>query len=193
MPGWVNIPKPPVTAKAPEEISNGNDLPKNSHVMLDLMRLALETDSTRVITFCWSLASITPNTIPGVKTQCHTLTHHGQRPETVAELRRIEEAEFRALDEFFTGLKKATEQGASLLDRTACLFGTNMGSANAHSNDNLPVLLAGGGFKHGQHLAFDRKKNYPLSNLYVTLLQRMGVEIDKFSSGTGTMRGLEMV
>jgi len=72
------------------------------------------------------------------------------------------------------------------------LFGTNMGSANAHSNDNLPVLLAGGGFKHGQHLAFDRKKNYPLSNLYVSLLQRMGVEAGSFSSGTSTMRGLEM-
>jgi hypothetical protein len=67
-----------------------------------------------------------------------------------------------------------------------------MGSANAHSTDNLPVLLAGGGFKHGQHLAFDKTKNYPLSNLYVTLLQRLGIEADKFSSGTTTMRGLEM-
>ena len=191
--GWVNIPKPKISYAQPVEISNGNDLPKNSQVMLELMRLALENDSTRIITFCWSLASITPTVIPGVKTQCHTLTHHGQQPETVAELRRIEEAEFRALDGFLAGLKGVQEQGASLLDRTSVLFGTNMGSANAHSNDNLPVLLAGGGFKHGQHLAFDRKKNYPLTNLHVSLLQRLGVETDKFSSGTGTMRGLEMV
>jgi hypothetical protein len=67
-----------------------------------------------------------------------------------------------------------------------------MGSANAQSNTNLPVIVAGGGFKHGQHLAFDRTNNYPLSNLYVSLLQRMDLPIDRFSSGTTTMRGLEM-
>jgi hypothetical protein len=133
-----------------------------------------------------------PVTIPGVKTQVHSLTHHGQQPETVAELRRIEEAQFRELDGLLKGLRETKEEGQSRLDRTAILYGTNMGSANAHSTDNMPVLLAGGGFKHGQHLAFDRKKNYPLSNLYVSLLQRMGVEADRFSSGTATMRGLEM-
>ena len=78
-----------------------------------------------------------------------------------------------------------------LLDRTACLYGTNMGSANAHSNDNLPVLLAGGGFKHGQHLAFDHKANYPLTNLHVSLLQRLGIPLNHFVSSTGTMQGLE--
>ena len=72
------------------------------------------------------------------------------------------------------------------------MFGTNMGSANAHSNDNLPALVAGGGFKHAGHLAFDRKKNYPLSNLYVSILQRLGIQTDRFSSGTGTMQGLEL-
>ena len=72
------------------------------------------------------------------------------------------------------------------------LFGTCMGSANAHSNKNLPVVLAGGGFKHGQHLAFDAKNNYPLPNLFVSMLQRLGIETDKFASSTGTMRGLEM-
>ena len=192
MEGWVNVPKPQVAAKRPDEISDHNDLPKNSRLLLDLLKLALETDSTRVVTLCWSLAALTPTTIPGVKTECHSLTHHGQRPEAVNQLRLIEEAQFRALNEFFTAMKSSKEQGGSLLDRTACLFGTNMGSANAHSNDNLPALLVGGGFKHGQHLAFDRKKNYNLANLYVSLLQRMGVEADKFSSGITTMRGLEM-
>jgi hypothetical protein len=69
-----------------------------------------------------------------------------------------------------------------------------MGNANSHSNHNLPVLLAGGGFKHGQHIAFDPKpgKNYPLANLYVSLLQRLGIAADRFASSTGTMRGLEM-
>jgi hypothetical protein len=67
-----------------------------------------------------------------------------------------------------------------------------MGSANSHSNYNLPVLLAGGGFRHGQHLAFDTKNNYPLTNLYVSMLQRLGIETQEFSTGKGTMRGLEM-
>jgi hypothetical protein len=80
-----------------------------------------------------------------------------------------------------------------LLDRTQVLYGTPMGSANSHSNVNLPVLIAGGGYKHGQHLAFDTKNNYPLSNLYLTMLHRLGIEADSFSSSKGTMSGLELV
>jgi len=190
--GWVNVPKPKVAARAPSEITDGNDLPKNTRAMYDLLRLALETDSTRVITFCGCVTSLVPITIPGVKTQVHTLSHHGQQPKTVAELRLIEEAQFRELAQLLNGLHQAREGGLSLLDRTSVLYGTNMGSANAHSTNNLPALIAGGGFQHGQHLAFDRKNNYPLSNLYVSLLQRLGIEAEKFSSGTGTMRGLEM-
>jgi len=72
------------------------------------------------------------------------------------------------------------------------LFGSNMGSASKHTSDNMPMLLAGGGFKHGQHLAFDKQNNYPLPNLYVSMLQRMGVEKDRFSTSTGTMKGLEV-
>jgi hypothetical protein len=67
-----------------------------------------------------------------------------------------------------------------------------MGSANSHSNYNLPALLAGGGFKHGKHLAFDEQKNYPLTNLFVSMLQRLGLETNEFSTGKGTFRGLEM-
>ena len=191
--GWIDKPKPKVTAPKPEEITDRNNLPKNDQEMFDLVRLALETDSTRIVTVAMSLAGVTPTVIPGVKTNTHQLSHHGHRPEKMAELRLIEEAQFRDLATFLKGLRHTQEQGSNLLERTSVLYGTNMGSANAHSTDNLPVLLAGGGFKHGQHLAFDRKSNYPLSNLHVTLLQRMGVEADRFSSGTATMRGLEMV
>lgn len=189
---WIGRPKPVVATPAPKEIEDRDDLALNSHLMLDLVRLALETDSTRVVTVMSSLASVSPKKIPGVKSNTHELTHHGNREEKVSELRLIEEAEFRALAEFLSGLRAAQDGPGTLLDRTAVLFGTNMGSANAHSNDNLPVLLAGGGFKHAGHLAFDRKKNYPLSNLYVSLLQRLGVEAGTFSSGIGTMRGLEL-
>src|SRR6185436_4464201 len=97
-----------------------------------------------------------------------------------------------ALNDFLTALSNAKEEGESLLDRTQVLYGTCMGSANSHSNVNLPALLAGGGFKHGQHLAFDVKNNYPLTNLYVTMLQRLGIETSEFSTSKGTMAGLEM-
>jgi hypothetical protein len=70
------------------------------------------------------------------------------------------------------------------------LYGTCMGSANSHSNVNLPVLLAGGGFKHGQHLAFDTKSNYPLTNLYVSMLRQLGMPAHTFATSTGPMKGL---
>jgi hypothetical protein len=78
------------------------------------------------------------------------------------------------------------------MDRAMVLYGSNLGDANAHSTSNMPVLLAGGGFKHAGHLAFDRSQNYPLPNLFVSMLQRMGIETPKFASSTGTMSGLEM-
>ncbi|MGZ0163682.1 MAG: DUF1552 domain-containing protein, partial [Planctomycetales bacterium] len=102
------------------------------------------------------------------------------------------ERQFDALNLFLTSLSETQEGGHSLLDQTMVLYGTCMGSANSHSNVNLPALLAGGGFKHGQHLAFDKENNYPLSNLFVSMLQRLGLEVDEFSTGKGTMRGLEM-
>src|SRR5207237_7012071 len=124
-------------------------------------------------------------------TVIHNITHHGNRPELLDELRHHEEGQFDALNDFLTSLAGAKEEGQTLLDRTLVLYGTCMGSANSHSNVNLPVLLAGGGFKHGQHLAFDQQNNYPLTNLYVSMLQGLGVETNEFSSGRATMRGLE--
>lgn len=187
---WIDLPKPVVEMPAPEEVKDTHDLAKNERVMFDLVRLALETDSTRIVTVCLNTGTLTPRHISGVHSMCHELTHHGNREEKLAELRLIEEAQFEALAEFLRGMSAAKEQGISLLDTTSVLYGTNMGSANSHANDNLPVLLAGGGFKHAGHLVFDRKKNYPLTNLYVSLLQQIGVETDRFSSGTGTMREL---
>lgn len=188
---WIHRPKPAVAVPPPAEIVDPHDFPRNARAMFDLVRLALETDSTRIVTVCLSTNDLSPKTIAGVTSGTHPLTHHGRVPEKIAELRRIEEAHFRALSEFFAGLDAGREQGVSLLDHTACLYGTNMGSANAHSNDNLPVLLAGGRFKHAGHLAFDKAKNYPLTNLHVSLLQHLGIESDAFASSTGTLRGLE--
>jgi len=189
---WLGKPKPKVAVPIPEDVKDGNDLATNSRAIFDLVRLALETDSTRVVTICVNNASVTPTKIAGVHTNTHELTHHGNREEKLAERRQIELTQFSALAEFLTALRVVRENAQPLFDQTSVLYGTNMGSANSHSNDNLPVLLAGGGFKHVGHLVFDRKKNYPLSNLYVSLLQRMGIEAGNFSSGSSTMRGLAM-
>ena len=88
-------------------------------------------------------------------------------------------------------LSNRSEEGSRLLDRTMVLYGSNLGDANVHNTDNLPVLLAGGGFRHGQHLAYDGIRNVPLCNLFVSMLQRMNVETDSFGSGRTTLTGLE--
>lgn len=176
---WEYKPKPKVDAPLPADIDDGREFVKKTRLMFDVMKLALETDSTRLISLFIDTTVI------------HNITHHGGRPEVIAELRAHEEGQFGALNDFLTALDAAKEEGQSLLDRTMVLYGTCMGSANSHSNVNLPALLAGGGFKHGRHLAFDVKNNYPLTNLHVSMLQRLGVEAASFSTSTGTMRGLE--
>ena len=176
---WEYRPKPKVKATAPGVNNNPRQFVERSGMMFDVMKLALETDSSRIISLFVDTTVI------------HNITHHGNRPEVLSELRGHEERQLDALNGFLTSLSQSQEQGSSLLDRTMVLYGTCMGSANSHSNVNLPVLLAGGGFRHGQHLAFDTKHNYPLSNLYVSMLQNLGLEVDEFSTGKGTMRGLE--
>ncbi len=177
---WEHKPKPVVAAKAPDDIDDAREFVAKTRLMLDVMKLALETDSTRVISLFIDTTVI------------HGITHHGGRPDVITDLRAKEEAQFAALGDFLTALAGTKEENETLLDRTMVLYGTPMGSANSHDNNNLPVLLAGGGFKHGQHLAFDTKNNYPLSNLYLSMLQRLGIEADTFSTSKGTMRGLEM-
>ena len=188
---WQHRPKPSVDIPEPKDIRERSEFINGSRLMYDMARLALETDSSRLITLFVTPVECVPD-LPGVTRETHSLTHHGNRPETIGELRIIEEAQFRLLAELLTKLSTATSVGASVLDQTMVLYGTHMGSANAHSNVNLPVLLAGGGFNHGQHLTFDTKNNYPLCNLFVSMAQRLGLEIDRFGSSTGTMRGLEL-
>ena len=188
---WENRPKPVVAYAEPDDIGDATRVIEKSKLMYDLMRLALETDSTRVITLTLSTFSVVPH-VPGVNNETHGLTHHGNEPEKIAELKKIEEAQMRAFGEFLASLRDAREHGSSLLDHTQILYGSCLGSANSHSNQNLPLILAGGGYRHPGHLAFDEKRNEPLANLFVTMLQRLGVETDTFSSSTGTLRGLDV-
>ena len=189
---WVDRPKPKAGQPQPEEVTDSQRLITHSKAMLALVRLALESDSTRIVSLCFNTGTTTPREIAGVNSMVHEMTHHGSRPAVMKELALVEAAQFKELAIFLDSLKSVQQGGRSLLDLTAVLYGTNMGSANSHSNDNLPVLLAGGGYRHVGHLAFDRKSNYPLSTLYVSLLQRMGVATDRFASATGTMRGMEL-
>lgn len=160
-------------------------------LMGQMVRLAFETDSTRVVTLFVNPAVWTPRT-PGVAHEPHSLTHHGNRPEMIAELKTLEETQFAALAELLAALDGVSQQGETLLDRTMVLYGSCMGNANSHSNTNLPILLAGGGFRHAGHLAFDPAGHPPLANLYVSMLQRLGLETDRFASSTGTLAGLEL-
>ena len=187
---WSHKPKPQVQAPPPGEYPDASDIVGRMSMMLDLAHLALQTDSTRLITFAIDVDGGVPP-IEGVKESRHNLSHHGQDPAKIEQLRRIELAELQSLNAFLTKLKSTGEPGSPLLDHTQVLFGSNLGNASSHDTRNLPVLLFGGGFKHGQHLAFDRTNNTPLSNLFVSMLQGFGLETEKFGASTGTLKGLD--
>ena len=191
---WESKPKPVVSYPAPVEPASPAQYMVKVKTMYDLARLSFETDSTRAITLMLNSVGTPVVTIPGetITDSYHNLSHHGKTEEKLAQLKVLDEWHMKLLNNLFSDLKAVEEGGESLLDRTMILYGSNLGDANAHSTINLPTLFAGGGFRHGQHLAFDRAQNYPLPNLFVSMLQRMGLEADKFASSTSSMRGLEM-
>jgi len=184
---WERKPKPKVDAPAPKD---GEYLLDKLAAMYELASLAFATDSTRLITLLVKLDGFSEH-IPGVGTEAHNLSHHVGREDKIKELMNLELAEFQQLNSLLTRLQSSREGDSTLLDRTQVLYGSNLGNGNNHDTKNLPILLAGGGFKHGQHLAFDKTNNYPLPNLFVSMLQRLGIETGKFASSTGTMKGLE--
>jgi hypothetical protein len=187
---WEHRPKPQVDYAEPQDIADAARVIEKSRLMFDLVRLAFETDSTRVVTLSLSTFSIVA-AVPGVKNETHELTHHGGDTGKIAELKKLEEAQLQTFGELLAAFRGSGEQGQSLLDQTALLYGSCLGNANSHSNRNLPIILAGGGFRHGGHLAFNADRNEPLANLFVSMLQRLGIEADSFASSTGTLRGLE--
>ena len=187
---WAKKPKPKVEAQQPQDIANPADLLGRTRLMFDLTHLALATDSTRLVTIMLLGTSSVPP-IPGVNDGHHNLSHHGQDPEKLKQLAIVEIEKLKILAELLAKLKQSQEGDARLLDHTTVFFSSNLGNASSHSCKNLPVLLAGGGFKHGQYIAFDPASPPPLSNLFVTMLQRLGIETDQFASSTGTLSGLE--
>ena len=189
---WETRPKPRVDEAMPEYPSDKKEFFEMVRMMNDMSRLAFQTDSTRVITLF--LGSVRT---PGVKFDdgrslggYHNLSHHGKDEAKLKQLEEIEVAQMELFGELLRDLQEVDEADGSLLDNTMVLYGCHMGDANIHNNTNLPIILAGGGFRHGQHLAFKQQNNRPLANLYLSMLQNMGLETDRFASSTGTLTGL---
>lgn len=189
--GWIKTPKPKVNVEPPQDIPNQADLIGRTQLLFDLTHLALQTDSTRLITIMLAGSTYAPP-IQGVNLGHHDLSHHGKDPGKLDQLKIVEQETMKTVRDLLAKLKQTQEDDASLLDRTTVFLGSNLGDGSSHSVKNLPVLLAGGGFRHGQHLAFDADNPPPLCNLYVSMLQRLGIETDKFATSTGTLTGLEL-
>jgi hypothetical protein len=188
---WARKPKPKVNAEPPKDIPNAADLIGRTRLLFDLSHLAIQTDSTRLITIMLAGSSFAPP-IEGVSLGHHDLSHHGKDPNKLEQLKIVELETMKTVRDLLAKLKQSQEEGKSLLDRTTVFLGSNLGDGSSHSTKNLPVLVAGGGFQHGQHLAFDANNPPPLCNLYVNMLQRLGIEADKFGTSTGTLTGLEL-
>ena len=191
--GWEHKPKPIVKVTEPIDPTSPAQYMAKVKLMYDLAKLAFETDSTRSITLMLNSVGTPVLQIQGetITDSYHNLSHHGKAPDKLTQLKIVDELHMKLLAGLFKDLKSAREGDETLLDRTMILYGSNLGDANAHSTTNMPTIFAGGGFRHGQHLEFDSKQNYPLPNLFVSILQRMRIEDTRFASSTGTMRGLE--
>jgi hypothetical protein len=192
---WLDKPKPVVDYELPTA-ANDFDFVDRVPIYYDLMALALQTDSTRVITL--ALGDIGAN-YGGFKISrgYHQLTHHGKVPEYITELSVIEQFHVTQFARFLKQLRAVQEpNGKTLLDNSMVLFGSGMGNASSHSNKNLPLILAGGGFTHGEHKSYfkdaAKKDSTPAANLFVSMLQRFGVETDRFGLAGSTLTGFEV-
>ncbi|MEX2216921.1 MAG: DUF1552 domain-containing protein [Phycisphaeraceae bacterium] len=186
---WAKLPKPKVQEEPPTDIEDRADFTGRMSLMYDMIFLALRTDSTRLITFCGAGGNEVV-ALKGVDDGWHNLSHHGKDPDKLKKLAIIEVEEMRLFGELLQKMEEVKEGEHTLLDQTAIVMGSNLGNASSHNNTNLPLVVAGGRFKHGQHLAFDAEKSPPLCNLFVSFLQHMRIEADQFSTGKSTLTGL---
>ena len=156
-----------------------------------LISLAIQTDQTRIATMLVSGAFGTTFRHNGKEWQVHALSHHAGDPEKIEALAHYEESVMSILNALLHSLDEVQENGQPLLDRTTVLFGSHLLNGHSHSQTNLPTILAGGGFSHKGLIQFEGDGRYPLTNLYLSMLHKLGIETDRFSTSTGTMRGLE--
>ena len=189
---WEQKPKPKPSAPMPEDPEDSSAYMEKTRLMYQMARLAFETDSTRSVTLLLDSTNSPTIEVKGAEISdgYHNLSHHGKSESKLKQLQAIDREHMRLIGNLLGDLKSVREADETLLDRTMVLYGSNFGDANKHTTDNMPILLAGGGFQHGQHLAFDRDDNYPLPNLFVSMLEQMNLDVERFASSTGSMRGL---
>lgn len=178
---WTHLPKPAAPFEKPANRNAVEDLP----LLYELIALALQTDSTRIATL-----EIGGDFMPqhlGIKKDYHGLSHHGNDPESIASLITLEQYQIQHFAKFVTRLSSMNDGERTLLDSTAVLFGSGMGDANVHKNSDLPVILAGGGYKHGEfrQVPSEGINKVRLCNLFVDIAQRMGVQVESFGNSTG--------
>ena len=181
---WLNRPKPkaPIDEVLDEERQHIDEVA----LLYDLMALALQTDSTRVATLETGLGFRTAELDLG---GYHGLSHHGKSKDRIGQLQVVEAFLATKLSNFISRLKEA-----KIFDNTLVVFGSGMSDGSRHSNRNLPVLLAGGGFKHQGHVVCpaEQHKRVPLANLWLSVLQWFGSEKDRFGRSTGTFSPMKL-
>jgi hypothetical protein len=191
---WATKPKPVVDAKPMVDIPDINEVVARNRLMHDLITLALQTDSTRFVTYRLGGGFKTKPKLDGVSNEWHYLSHHGLDEKKIEELSIIEKAELVDLNRLLGLLKGMKEGDSTLLDQTTVLVSSNLGNASAHSARDLPVIVAGGGFKHGQHVVAGGPgvENTRFCNLFVQIARQMGVETEAFSqSNASSVKGFE--
>ncbi len=183
---WLDRPKPRVDEKPPRDIADSADLIGRTRSLMNLIPLILQTDSSRIVTVVIQDHLVVPK-IQGVTAEHHNLSHHGQDPQKIEQLKIIETEILKCFDAFLSRMTQPREAGGRLLDHTSVLFGSNLGNANAHDPSNLPIILSGGGYSHGRYVAYDKRNNIPLCNLFVNMLNTMGIETESFGTSTGKL------
>ncbi len=178
---WASHPKPDAPFEKPANRNAVEDLP----LLYEMIALALQTDSTRIATL-----EIGGDFLPqnlGIDKSHHGLSHHGNDPESIAYLIALEKYQIEQFGKFLTRISQIKDGDRTLLDSTAVIFGSGMGDANTHKNSDLPIILAGGGYKHGEFRVVPNEgiNKVPLCNLFVDIAQRMGVQTASFGNSTG--------
>jgi hypothetical protein len=178
---WVDHSKPDAPFDKPANRNTVDDLP----MLYELMALALQTDSTRIATLEIG-GSFLPQNL-GIDKSYHSLSHHGNKEDAIAHLIALETYQIEHFGKFLKRLSQVKDGEGTLLDSTSVLFGSGIGSGNSHTNSDLPIIVAGGGYRHGEFKKVESKglNKVPLCNLFVDLAQRMGVETESFGNSTG--------
>jgi len=184
---WHQKPKPKVEEPTPNDIFDKSDLVGRIGLLMNLIPLITQTDSSRVVAVMIQDHQVVPQ-IDGVTLEHHNLSHHGRDDSKIQQLKTIEKEIIIRFGDLLAQMKAKQEGSATLLDNTSILFGSNLGNANAHDPRNNPVFLAGGGYQHGHYIAHDNSNNTPLCNLFVNMLNNSDIETEAFATSTGELR-----